>query len=86
MTAAESSRRTWCARNMFPCSGEVSLCDAYSAFLDSRRDSGNARVLEAVHMERTWLECGVERGSSELSISNAVLFTMRGRMELRVPT
>jgi len=40
--------------------------------------------LESTHYEKTCLECGEERGGADLTTSIALLYTMRGRMELQV--
>jgi len=72
------------ARNMFPCAAEVAMCDSYSAALDSLRDRKDDRELLQVHAEESFLDCGEERNDKQLTAWAALLYTIRGRLQIHV--
>jgi len=73
------------ARNMFPCTQEVALCDVYCTFVDAARAANTIyRYDSRLHVEEKCIVCQETRGDS-LSCQNiAVLFTIRGRMQILV--
>lgn len=78
-------RRRRRARNMFPCRGEVAQCSAYHAECDVQRAAGaNPRRLQDVFVEEFCIECNAPRGPAELSLHDAILFTLRGRAVISV--
>jgi len=72
------------ARNMFPCASEVAMCDSYSAALDTLRDNNKVRELLPVHAEESCLDCGEERNGKMLTACSALLYTMRGRLQINI--
>ena len=72
------------ARNMFPCASEVAMCDSYSAALDALRDNKEDHVLVPVHAEESCLECGQERNGKTLAAWSALLYTIRGRLQINI--
>jgi len=73
------------ARNMFPCTQEVALCDVYSKFVDEARTLNNIfRYDSRLHVEEKCIVCQEPRGESLSSQSIALLFTIRGRMQILV--
>jgi len=73
------------ARNMFPCTEEVALCNAYSQFVDAARATNNIyRYDSRLHVEEKCTVCQEPRGALLLSQNIAVLFTVRGRMQILV--
>jgi len=79
-----ATRRKRRARNMFPCAAEVAMCDSYSAALDSLRNGKKDRELIPVHAEESCLECGEERAGKYLTAWAALLYTIRGRLQINV--
>jgi len=73
------------ARNMFPCSKEVAHCEVYGAFVDAARAAGDPyRYDEELHVKETCIVCQAPRGISLSSTVVAMLYTARGRMQIRV--
>jgi len=72
------------ARNMFPCASEVAMCDSYSAALDALRDHNKVRELVPVHAEESCLDCGEERNGKTVSAWSALLYTIRGRLQINI--
>jgi len=81
-TAPPSPRR---ARNMFPCSKEVEQCDAYGKYVDAERVAGNAyRYDDRLLVEESCIVCQSPRGDLLSSSTIALLYTIRGRMQVLV--
>jgi len=73
------------ARNMFPCTEEVALCNVYSQFVDAARATNNIyRYDSRLHVEEQCIVCQEPRGGLLSSQNIAVLFTVRGRMQILV--
>jgi len=72
------------ARNMFPCSTEVALCDAYSAAVDQLRQEQRLRRLDHIHVEPSCLICGAPARGCLVKSWSADLYTMRGLLEVVV--
>jgi len=73
------------ARNMFPCTKEVALCDVYCKFVDAARAANNLyRYDSRLHVEEKCIVCQEPRGDSLSSQNVALLFTVRGRMQILV--
>jgi len=72
------------ARNMFPCSTEVRLCDQYSSAVDVLRNGEQYRRLSKVHVESSCLVCDEPGRGREVIQWTADLYTMRGRLEVIV--
>jgi len=73
------------ARNMFPCSVEVAQCDEYGKFVDTARAAGDPyRYVERLHVEEACIECQAPRGIALYSTIISMLYTSRGRMQIRV--
>ena len=72
------------ARNMFPCSTEVRLCDQYSSAVELLRNDGQYRSISKVHVESSCLVCDEPGRGREVIKWTADLYTMRGRLEVIV--
>jgi len=74
------------ARNLFPCSTEVRLCDQYSSALQLLRSESQYRRLGKVHVESKCLVCDDSVRGHDVKTNTADLYTMRGRLEVVVET
>jgi len=81
---ASAPRHKRRSRNMFPCAAEVAMCDSYSAALDALRDNKQDHVLTPVHAEESCIECGQQRDGKKMTAWAALLFTIRGRLQINV--
>ena len=69
------------ARNMFPCTNEVSQCDRNAAVIDACRTAGEAKILDYTHAESKCLYCDTIRGVDiQVAPEEVVLYCMRGRL------
>lgn len=82
--SADTPRQRRRGRNMFPCMGEVTLCDAYHAECDRMRENGEERHIDIIHVEETCLACGQPRGDADVSTVRVELYTLRGRLTTSV--
>ena len=73
------------ARNMFPCTQEVALCDVYCKFVDAARAANDMyRYDSRLHVEEKCIVCQEPRDDSLSSQNIALRFTVRGRMQILV--
>ena len=73
------------ARNMFPCTNEVSQCDRYAAVVDACRTAGEDKVLDYTHAESKCLYCDTVRGvDTPVTPEEVVLHCIRGRLTLYI--
>lgn len=72
------------ARNMYPCTSEVALCDAYGVVVDEARAFQEPRFLDRMHVDPRFFACRATRtGNAALKTSTPVLHTLRGRLKMR---
>jgi len=73
------------ARNMFPCTNEVSQCDRYAAVVDACRTAGEDKVLDYTHAESKCLYCDTVRGvDTPVTPEEVVLYCIRGRLTIYI--
>lgn len=80
--AAERQRRR--GRNMFPCRGEVTLCEEFHAACDRLRAAGEERHIDKTYAEKSCLSCGQLRLDADVRSTLVELYTLRGRLTTRV--
>lgn len=71
-------------RNMFPCVGEILLCEEFHAACDRLRAADEERYIDETHAEKSCLSCGQLRLDADVTSTLVELYTLRGRMTTRV--